>query len=503
MTPKQKQKIAERKTKMDRRERQDANARSAEGKPPLYLLAIKARNILNLRDVDADLPASGAITVSGRNSAGKSSLISAIVIGLTGARSDIPQPIRAGENEGEILLWLGQPGQSRDTAEIKIVRRFTAGNGSGGKLDVFNGNGWRVQGPPQKFLDTLWHYASADLDFSRMSDREQLKMIAGLIPSDSTGLAEIMSLTEVIPGEGEHPLDALLRERQEAVDYRAEIKRERDRLVKVYQSIHLPKGAENVEAVDIHALVNQERAAREELQTLTRYHDILSRYESDITLYTTQIGEAQKKLEATEKAAEALAGRIAKMPSEAELSEELAKIDDALKTATNTNEIARKRYEKQAVEAEGKVVKEEIAGVDEKIVSLENAIAQMATLTGVDALSISPTGTVLYNGKPLSQAATNEKLQTRLRVNANVKTRLRLAILTSGNDLDETTFGKMDDLFRDRGYQLITELVDDENGRGIVMENGEIARNDYTGGHSNENPDAGVAESRGGEAQGV
>src|SRR3990167_3139034 len=126
----------------------------------MKILKLTAENIKRLIAVEIT-PDGNLVQITGKNGAGKTSVLDAIWWALAGTKHIQAQPIRKGENKARVLLDLG---------EIVVERKFTE---AGSTLTVESIKGARFSSP-QTLLDKLLGELSFDpLAFSRMETREQ------------------------------------------------------------------------------------------------------------------------------------------------------------------------------------------------------------------------------------------------------------------------------------------------------------------------------------------
>ena len=126
----------------------------------MKIVKLTAENIKKLRAVEIT-PNGDVVTISGKNGAGKTSVLDSIWWALSGTTHIQAQPIRKGETKARIRLDMG---------EIIVERKFTE---SGSTLVVENAEGARFPSP-QKMLDAMIGELSFDpLAFSRMDARKQ------------------------------------------------------------------------------------------------------------------------------------------------------------------------------------------------------------------------------------------------------------------------------------------------------------------------------------------
>jgi len=143
----------------------------------MKILRLTAENILKLKAVEIT-PDGNTVIISGKNAAGKSSVLNAIWLALGGGEASraIEHPLRLGEAEGEVELDLGDI----------IVRREYSGDRS--RLIVENKAGARF-GSPQGMLDELIGRLAFDpVAFSQLDGKKQVEALRQVTGLDFTGL---------------------------------------------------------------------------------------------------------------------------------------------------------------------------------------------------------------------------------------------------------------------------------------------------------------------------
>ena len=134
----------------------------------MRILKLKAENVFNLEAIEIE-PDGNEIILTGENGAGKSSILDAILIALTNEKFE--QPIRRGAKSARISLNLG---------DILVRRQITK---KGSYLEIIAADGTKVKSP-QKLLDSIIGELTLDpTNFYRLKDkaqRNQLAAVAGL-----------------------------------------------------------------------------------------------------------------------------------------------------------------------------------------------------------------------------------------------------------------------------------------------------------------------------------
>src|SRR3990172_5003945 len=127
----------------------------------MKIIRLKAENIKKLVAVEIT-PAGNVVRITGKNAAGKTSVLDSIFWALGGQQNISEQPIRKGEKRASIEVDLG---------DIVVKRTFTEGGGTA--LTIENKDGLRFKSP-QTMLDGLIGRLTFDpLEFMRQEPRKQ------------------------------------------------------------------------------------------------------------------------------------------------------------------------------------------------------------------------------------------------------------------------------------------------------------------------------------------
>lgn len=164
---------------------------------PLQIVELRASNVKRLTAVTIRPDEHGNLVVlSGRNGAGKSSVLDAIAMAL-GGREQIPaEPIRRGADRAEVVVDLG---------ELVVRRTFTPSGG--GTLVVSNRDGARFQSP-QTMLDALVGRLTFDplIRDASLLDHDSLRMVADMAREAGAQLwverVEVDSATSIVIEDG-------------------------------------------------------------------------------------------------------------------------------------------------------------------------------------------------------------------------------------------------------------------------------------------------------------
>ena len=150
----------------------------------MLITKLQARNFKILKAVEIEAGESGTVVVSGKNGAGKTSVLDAIAIAIAGKRflKDLSKPIREGETNAEVSI--------ETDSGLLITRRWTEKNSSAGTLSVTDKDN-RKYSSPQAFLEGLIGEISFDpLSFANSKPQDQKATLLELMGVDLGRLDE-------------------------------------------------------------------------------------------------------------------------------------------------------------------------------------------------------------------------------------------------------------------------------------------------------------------------
>lgn len=423
---------------------------------PMRIIALTASNFKRLSAVHIT-PTGDLVQITGKNAAGKSSVLDAIFAALDNNRVGASMPIRKGANKAIIKLDLG---------EIVVERRFTA---AGATLSVESADGAAFKSP-QKLLDSLLGALSFDpLDFTRMKPREQYDLLRTLVKLD-VDLDKLVAQNEadfgkrtnvnrdvasmkarvdaieipamVLPAE---PIDEadLLDEIQMAGEANAMLERRREeRKSKLEKTAVLRAEAARMQE---HATGIRREADIAERQAMQRQNEATAIDEALAAAAPIPGATDTTELRTQLDGAKTINAHIARRAQKAQLAQELAVLETLAEELT-TNMDGRKRVAAEAVER-----------------------AEMP----VPGLGFGD-GIVLLNGVPFDQASSAVALKTSLAIAMKANPTIRVIRIQHGNDLDKANLKVVADMAAEGDMQVWIERVSDDRNVGVVIEDGTV-----------------------------
>lgn len=478
---------------------------------PLYLINLHVQNFRRLAALHVEFrPGAGLVPISGRNEAGKSTAILAVAAALG---APVAEPIRSGEDEAEVRVTLG----TAESPEELWVRRRWARREDGTQkmsLDVRSGGEKGLpRKKPQALLSTLLDGIAIDpFAWNRLSElgpagrRQQVQQLLDAghqsAPVDEwrKRLIDAGAPSPLVDIDEDDPFGSLASVQRSLTAHRAEVGRRRqegtkwaipDALEDLQEAIEAAARDESGELADREA---QAETAREAAELAVRA----------ATKAAARARSAEKDLQRTQARRDELVARIADLQAqlaqvEAELEEERARQD----LLGGTSEDA-ESHERGAVEALERAREEErrVASAVALAAKMRQALKEGADAEArwerIDAacklvdtirvealakadlpagLEIDQDGQLRRNGVLYPDGASGEeKITVALEVAMRAAPRLKLLRCDDGNMLDAIHRGRIGEMIRERGYQLLMVTVDDrgEDADGLVIEDGKL-----------------------------
>jgi DNA repair ATPase RecN len=410
----------------------------------MKIVELRAERFKRLSAVEIS-PAGDVVIISGKNGAGKSSVLDAIWLALGGAPaakdSGTTRPVKDGEVDAFVRLDLG---------EITVTRKWTADGGS--SLTVEGAKGKKFSSP-QTLLDSLVGSLSFDpLAFSRMSPKDQRK-----------------ALTEAVKLDFDP--DALDAQRKELYDERTATNRELKTLEARLSSMPVPKAGIPEDEENLSDLLNELKAANAEIERQAQERRKLEEMRARATALKEQIDHLRAELAALAeqgKAQSALVDSLGECPA-------IAGIEQRINSIQETNAVVRAAREYRTVKAMADKVRKESEALTQKMEALEQEKSQgfERAQFPVKGLAFDAEG-VTFNGIPFQQCSSAEQVRIAVAVAAALNPKIRVIRIADGSLLDSASMAEIERLAKEHDMQIWIERVDESGGVGIVIEDGAV-----------------------------
>ncbi len=424
----------------------------------LRIVRLTAENVKRLKAVEI-VPEGDVVLITGRNGAGKSSVLDAIAYALGGARLIPSEPIRHGETRASVTVDLG---------DLRVTRRWS---GERSTLEVTNREGASYKSP-QAILDKLCGELTFDpLAFSRMKAAEQRDTLLRL-----AGLADKLNT-----------LDAT---RADLYSLRTTANAEASSLRQRIAGIVVPEGtpAEPVSTAEITKLYNDARqrqvavdaireAATEAQQVVEFVSNEVQRANARIEELRAKLAEAEKHRDALlvdREAADVKLGE-ARRAAEAAVDVDFSEVEAAVAKVEQTNKDVARLHERAALETQAAEAARRAESLTEKIVAIdaEKVEAVSSYEWPIPGLGFTPDGVTL-NGVPLEQASSSEALRLSVAIGMALNRKARVMLVRDGSLMDSASMEIVRQLASDNAYQVWVEVATDGEPMGIVIEDGQV-----------------------------
>ncbi len=408
----------------------------------MRLIELKCENFKRLTAVH--LKPTGAVTpITGKNGAGKTSVLDAIAAALGGGAEAPELPIRTGQSRAEVVVDLG---------DITVRRRWTA-KGSSLVVETKDGAAYKS---PQAVLDKLVGELSFDpLQFTRLKPTEQ----AGV-------LAKVAGINLALHGIARQ---ALYTDRAAANKAAKEVRA---------QLAGMPPIAEGVpdEEVSVSVVMDELTAAQAERRAYVTAEGEVGTRTTAAVLAQRRAEDARVELERAEKAwatarveravaAERLAN-LAAPPDEEPIRQRGRELEATNRAVRSKKLRATKEADELRTEALAKEITQKIEALDADLAAKLRAAA-----LPVPGLALGESG-VTVAGIPFSQCSGAEKLRVSLAIGLALNPKLKLMLIRDGSLLDDAGMHLLAELADGAGAQLIIERVSNGERVGVVIVDG-------------------------------
>lgn len=427
----------------------------------MKIVTLLAENIKRLVAVEIS-PDGNLVQITGRNGAGKTSVLDSIWWALAGATHIQAAPIRHGATKARIMLDLG---------ELLVTRTFRRASDNDKvttSLTVQSADG-AVFKSPQKMLDDLLGELSFDpLAFARAKPADQIDMLRRLVPGVDFDEIERLNQRDYETRRDINRRAKELRAQAAAIEASAEIPEPIDEAELV---------AKLEEAGEHNAEIERRKARRLAVQDeIQRLRDAVAIAEDEIKLLEARIERLRLQQQESERKREALERRLANaepLPDPIDTAE----IREAIEKARENNRLAeqaKRRHEIEAEAAELEARAEALTAAMEDR-NAEKAAAIAAANLPVPGLAFGD-GVVTLNGVPFDQASDAEQLRASVAIAAALNPRLRVIRIRDGSLLDENGLKLVAEMAEAQDFQVWIERVDSTGKVGFVIEDGTLAK---------------------------
>ena len=415
---------------------------------PKTIVRLQASNVMNIDAIVVEANGKN-VTLTGKNGAGKSAFLKAIEFALSGkALAATPEPVRHGQESGDILLDLG---------DIVVKRHFTNESST---VKIENKDG-AVFKSPQALLDKFRGNIAFDpMGFAGLPEKQQKEVLLGMIdlPMD---------------------LDELDLKRKGIYDKRTDVNRDIKRLEGQRDGIpNLPDVPDEEEsAVDVMAdmqAATEQIAANDTLRKDLEYaiqnsatiDASLSHNEQEIHRLT-ELGDKLRHEFRTAKMNEISIKEQVDSLFDPDLEQFKCKLEDV----EQINVQVRQKQDRTRIimhindlQADRAILSNDIKEID----ALKTKTISEAGMP-VDGLGFNESG-VTFGDVPLSQCSDGQKRLISARIGMAMNPDLRVLWVNDASLLDSDSINDLKAMADEKGYQLWLEQVSDDEKVGVHIE---------------------------------
>ncbi len=429
----------------------------------MKIIELQSENVKRLKAVRIK-PDGSLVQITGKNGAGKTSVLDSITMALAGGDAIPEKPIREGESKAKVVVDLG---------DIKVTRTWTGNDKT--YLAVETKEGAKYPSP-QALLDKLTGRLSFDpLAFARMEGKKQVETLRQLTGID---------------------FSQVNKEREEVCSERSQVNREIKNLEGRLNA--LPDVDAPDDEVDISSIMeemdkaqrtkecnNEKRQSFYDLQK--EHNNYIAKAESinlsisDIEIQIDKLHDQIKYLNEGKDECHRLtnetAGQLKAMHAEikALVDPNMSIYAEKMKQAHEVNKAVQAKKAQLAVAAEIATKKDladtltaKIEGIDKE----KEAILSQAKFP-ISGLSFDESG-VLFNGIPFSQASSAEQLRVSVAIGLALNPKIRVILIRDGSLLDEDNLKIIAEMAEANDAQVWIEKVADGKSAGIIISDGEV-----------------------------
>jgi hypothetical protein len=419
----------------------------------MRIISLQAQNFKALRAVEIT-PTGAVVPIIGDNGQGKSSVLDSIYCALAGKKAIPSKPIRRGADSAVIKLDLG---------EVKVTRKFSGDTTS---VIVEAQSGARFPSP-QRMLDDLLGELSFDpLRFANAEPKAQLETLRSLVQLD----------VDVDALDGANARDYELRR-----DWNRKVDSLKERVASLGAGIDPQM---DTTPINVNALTSRMADASEHNALIERRQANRDRTAQDVAALLSKAIDKRQQAQllldeatAYEAAAEAkqhLLDDAEPLPEPIDVSALRDEINAAMATnAERQNQERQRDAHKRAVDelqvahsTSQNLTAQMEARAKAKQVAIASAKMPLQELSFGD-------GEVLYEGVPLAQVSSAERIRVSFAIAIAKNPKLRVVLLHDGPLLDEKSLALVAQMAEEADVQVWIERV----GRGpvgVLIQDGEV-----------------------------
>lgn len=425
-------------------------------KTAMRVVSLEVENLKRIKAVHI-VPAGDLIQLTGKNGAGKSTVLDGIWWALKGKAVIDLEPIRQGEERATIRLDLGALIVTRvfkrgDEGEITTSLKVESAEGA-------------LFPSPQKLLDDLLGSLTFDpLAFMEKDEKGKL--------SDLRKLVNLEVDIDLLDGQNAADYANRTEVNRRVKELAGKVAAHRQQLIDTPLTLvdTSPLVQKMADASRINSAIENEKRARADVDKSVA--DKREKAQQRRDRAAQLIAEAQ----VLEDEATALALEVTNRPALEEPVDTTALLEEVQKAeAENTKrkaaKDARDRFEASVKELGAETDRADMLTNRIAARNEQKAAAIASAQMPVDGLSFGE-GIVTFNGLPLSQASTGEQWSVSLAIAGAMNPTLRVILIRQGALMDSDRIRQTALWAAENNYQVWMERVEESGTVGIVMEDG-------------------------------
>jgi DNA repair exonuclease SbcCD ATPase subunit len=410
----------------------------------MKIIKLIAENFKILKAVEIEPGNNNTIIITGKNGAGKTSVLDAIAIAMAGKRAikELKKAIREGEDKAFVTI---------ETEKYIITRKWTQNDS--GTLVVKDNEG-RTYPSPQAFLDKIIGELTFDpLEFSLSKPQEHRQILINLI-----GQAKILA--------------ELNDKRQIAYNRRTDVNRELKSLKSRLDSLPKPDPSlENQNKKDVNELTKKLQDANKINTDAENIKNKIAQTEININQSKRKIEEIEEQITIEKKYVDDLKDALKNIHT-SDISVVNQEFEDAIKLNKQLDE-AFKYYDLE--EEYGKMFSQSDVFSNE-IDNIDNQKKQILAEAKfpITGLGFNEDG-ITFNDIPFQQCALSEQLKVSIAIAMATNPEFRVIRITDASLLDSDNLKIIQEMADKYDFQVWLEIVSDgQSDIGICIEEGEI-----------------------------
>lgn len=424
------------------------------------VVKLVACNIMQLSAVEIDLQGKDLVIISGKNDAGKSTVLDLLAMVTGGAALCPKEPISRGKRDGfaEVEMvgytarrefWLTK----RDELVSKLILRSKEG---------------AEYKSPQSMLDRILGPLTIDpLAFTRKMLKE---------PKRARDILLKLAGVDI-------NLDELARARQNLYDERTRVNRNIKDKNGELAGIGLPNPDLLIDEVSLTAITR-------EYQEAIKEQDHNKQLRKSLVGFIQKTGQISEEISGLKEKIKGLEGNLAfYQDKQQDADNQVKKIVDqnpdgiALRLA-EAEETNRKIRAAHTLKENRLTLENTIGSLTDDSDELSHGISEFDTqkdgaLQGakfpVEGLSVDENG-IRLNDFPLAQASQSEGILIGLAISTKMNPKASLIRIYDGSELDSDNRKVIGEFARENGLKILMEVVDETGNAGIVIEDGMVAK---------------------------